>query len=116
MTSEACPKSPANLVAGISLQVDPEHDAGLLRRWPHLTRPGAGAANQIAPTFEEQIARAKAARTPPPLTANQARQLALTMQTHAHLFCPLLLDLLTEPLADAISQAVIEAIRGRRTP
>lgn len=79
---------------------------------PHMRRPGPQAHNQIAGTFEEQIARAMKPQ-PKPLPVEDGGRLAATIREHAGVLTPALVEVLAEPVAKAIA-AAIDAIMSER--
>jgi hypothetical protein len=56
----------------------------------HPNRPGPQPWNQIAATFEEQLARPQAGRQPEPYDETVARRLVATLLAYLELFGPVL--------------------------
>jgi hypothetical protein len=95
---------------GILPEASPCDEIEWLRKHrPELVRAGPQPYNQIAPTFDEELARALARPRDQPLDESEARRLAAAFQAHADLFRPVLLKLLADTLAEAITDAVVAA-------
>lgn len=78
-----------------------------------LRQPGPQAHNQIAGTFEEQIARALNGQ-PNPLPVEDAGRLAATIREYPGVLTPALIEVLAEPVTKAIAAAIDAAMRERR--
>jgi hypothetical protein len=82
---------------------------------PVYVRPGPQAFNQIAATFDEQLARARSARTPRPYAGKVAARLVATAADDEALQAalvpwPLVKKLVEVQVADAVAQLRAEMI------
>jgi hypothetical protein len=93
-----------DLAAGLT---DLDIERALVVKWPHLRRAGRQPWNQIADSFEEQFARAKAGRQPEPLDEVSARRLVATVAEFPDLFGPALMNLLAPDLGELVAEVTV---------